>query len=188
MEDADNSLFLPVALDGGLKDRIAILRILECDSLYGTLDLLHEGLLLTIIHVRLPGLTDVLLTECICEALGSAALPCKECRLTVILEGRPVAADGSVVGDDGLEDAAVVMGVMPVLGREYNVTGLIADEVFVVGRNQEELAFSEASRSAIVGQIELPTLPLFNVDGIAQERNPLATVADVQARPPDKIL
>lgn len=51
MEDADNSLFLPVALNGGLKDGIAILRILERDSLYGTLDLLHEGLLLTIILV-----------------------------------------------------------------------------------------------------------------------------------------
>ena len=60
MEDADNSLFLPVALDGGLKDGIAILRILERDSLYGTLDLLHEGLLLTIILVCLPGLSDVL--------------------------------------------------------------------------------------------------------------------------------
>ena len=149
--------------------------------MYGTLDLLHDGLLLTIIHVRLPGLTDVLLAECICEALGSAALPCKECRLTVILEGRPVAEDGSVVGDDGLEDAAVVMGVMPVLGREYNVTGLIADEVFVVGRNQEELAFSEASRSAIVGQIELPAFPLLHVNAVAKECNAFSTVADVES-------
>ena len=40
-----------VALDGCLKDRIAILGILERDTLYGTLDLLHDGLLLTIILV-----------------------------------------------------------------------------------------------------------------------------------------
>ena len=131
--------------------------------------------------VRLPRLSDVLQAGCIREALGSAALPCKERRLTVILERQPIAADGSIIGDDRLEDAAVVVGMMPVLGREHNVTGLITDEVFVVGRNQEKLAFMEASRSAIVGQIEFSTLPLFNVDGIAQERNPLATVADVQA-------
>ena len=82
--------------------------------------------------VRLPRLSDVLQAGCICEALGSAALPCKERRLTVFLERRPVAAYCSVVGDDGLEDAAVVVGMMPVLGREHDVTGLITDEVFVV--------------------------------------------------------
>ena len=58
---------------------------------------------------------------------------------------------------------------------------LIADEVFVVGRNQQELTLSEAACAAIVGQIKFPALPLLNVDGIAQERNSLATVADVQA-------
>ena len=70
---------------------------------------------------------------------------------------------------------------MPVLGRKYDVARLITDEVFVVRRNQEELALSEAACTAIVVQIELSTLPLFNVDGITQERNPLTTVADVQA-------
>ena len=133
--------------------------------------------------VRLPCLSDVLRVG-IRKALGSAALPCKERRLTVILERRPIAADGSIIGDDRLEDAAVVVGMMPVLGREHNVTGLIADEVFVVGRNQEKLAFTQASRSAIVGQIEFSTLPLFNVDGIAQERNPLATGLTTRQNPP----
>ena len=131
--------------------------------------------------VRLPRLSDVLQAGCIREALGSAALPCKERRLTVILERRPIAADGSVIGDDRLEDAAVVVGMMPVLGREHDVTGLITDEVFVVGRDQQKLAFTEAPCAAIVGQIEHSILPLFNVDGIAQELNPLTTVADVQA-------
>jgi len=149
--------------------------------MYGTLDLLHNGLPLTIIHVRLPCLADVLLAGRINEVLGSAALPCKELRLAVVLEGRPVAADGAVVGDNGLEDTAVVVGVMPVLRREYYVSGLIANEVFVVGRNQKKLAFSETACAAIVGQIEHSILPLFNVDGITQELNPLATVADVHA-------
>ena len=106
--------------------------------------------------------------------------PCIYC-LTVILERRPVAAYCSVVGDDRLEDAAVVVGMMAVLRREHNVTGLIADEIFVIGRNQQKLTLSEASRAAIVGQIEHSILPLFNVDGIAQECNPFTTVADVQA-------
>ena len=71
--------------------------------------------------------------------------------------------------------------MMTMLRREHNVAGLVADEVFVVGRNQQEPALSEAPCAAIVGQIELPAFPLLNVDGIAQERNSLATVADVQA-------
>ena len=41
----------PHLLCQGLKDRIAILQVLERDALYGTLDLLYDGLLLTIIHV-----------------------------------------------------------------------------------------------------------------------------------------
>ena len=76
VEDADNSLFLPVALDGGLKDGIAILRILERDSLYGTLDLLHGRLLFTIILIRLPCLADV-------QRAGGIF---KECRLAIVFE------------------------------------------------------------------------------------------------------
>ena len=94
--------------------------------------------------VRLPRLSDNLRAGCICEALGSAVLPCKERRLAVVLEGRPVAADSAVVGDNGLENTAVVVGMMPVFGREHDVAGLVADEIFVVGRNQQGLAFSEA--------------------------------------------
>ena len=85
--------------------------------------------------VRLPRLSDNLRAGCICEALGSAVLPCKERRLAAVLEGRPIAADGSIVSDDGLEDTAVVVGMMPVLRREYDVAGLVADKVFVVWRN-----------------------------------------------------
>ena len=67
------------------------------------------------------------------------------------LEGGPVAADDAIVGDDGLEDAAVVVGAVGVLWRENDVAALVADEVFVVGRNQEVFALAEATGAAIVG-------------------------------------
>ena len=75
VEDADNSLFLPVALDGGLKDGIAILRILERDSLYGTLDLLHGRLLLTIILIRLPRLFNTIRFKAIFKETHLTVIP-----------------------------------------------------------------------------------------------------------------
>ena len=42
-------------------------------------------------------------------------------------EGRPVAADDSVVGYDGLEDAAVVVGAVTVFRRQHDVTGLVGN-------------------------------------------------------------
>ena len=39
--DTYDGLLLPVALDGGLKDRVAVLRVLERDALYGAGNLLH---------------------------------------------------------------------------------------------------------------------------------------------------
>ena len=41
----------------------------------------------------------------------------EEIGMAVGLEGCPVAADDAVVGDDGLEDAAIVVGVVAVLWR-----------------------------------------------------------------------
>ena len=38
-------------------------------------------------------------------------------RLAILLKWRPVAANEAVVSDDGLEDAAVVVGTVTVLGR-----------------------------------------------------------------------
>ena len=76
----------------------------------------------------------------------------KERRLTVVLEGRPVAADSAVVGYDGLEDATVVVGMMTMLWWQHYVAGLIANEIFVVGRNQQELTLSEAPCAAIICQ------------------------------------
>ena len=46
MEGADDGLLLPVTLNSGLKDRVAVLRILERDALYGAVDCLPQPLLL----------------------------------------------------------------------------------------------------------------------------------------------
>ena len=83
-------------------------------------------------------------------------LSLKELRLKLILKRRPVAANHTVVGDDRLEDAAVVVRLVAIVRREDDVAALVADEVFVVGRNQEIFAFAETSGAAIVGEIEFP--------------------------------
>ena len=75
MEDADNGLFFPIALDGGLKDGIAILRILERDTLYGTLDLLHSSLFLTIILIRLPRLFNTIRFKAIFKETHLTVIP-----------------------------------------------------------------------------------------------------------------
>ena len=43
MECTDKRLLVPVALYSRLKDGITVLRVLERDALYGTLDFLHVG-------------------------------------------------------------------------------------------------------------------------------------------------
>ena len=78
---------------------------------------------------------------------------------TILFEGSPVATDDSIMSNDGLEDATVVVGVVSVLSREHNVTAFVGDEVFVIGRNQQEFAFSESPCAAIVCHVEFPTLP-----------------------------
>ena len=69
----------------------------------------------------MPRLSDFLLTG-LSKAPGLTASLCEERCLAIALEGRPVSADEAVVCDDGLEDAAVVMGMMTMLGREDDVT------------------------------------------------------------------
>ena len=54
----------------------------------------------------------------------------EEFRLAVFLERRPVATNDAIVGDDGLEDAAVVVGFVFVVRRKDNVAALVADEIF----------------------------------------------------------
>ena len=82
----------------------------------------------------------------------------KEHRLKVILERCPVAANDAIMGDDWLEDAAVVVGFVFVVRRKDNVAALVADEVFVVRRNQKVFPLAETTCAAIVCQIEFPAL------------------------------
>ena len=83
----------------------------------------------------------------------------EERHFTTLFEGSPVATDDSVMSNDGLEDATVVVGVVSVLSREHYVTAFVGNEVFVIGRNQQEFAFSESPCAAIVCHVEFPTLP-----------------------------
>ena len=62
---------------------------------------------------------------------------------------------------------------MPVLRRKHDVAGLIADEVFIVGRNEQKLTSSETMRPAIVSHIELPTLPFHQMKIIPKSAMPL---------------
>ena len=101
--------------------------------------------------------------------------------LRLVFIWRPVATDDAVAGDDGLEDAAVVMGTVPMFWWQHNVTGLIANEIFVVWWNQQKLALSEASCPTIIREIKIPAFPRFLVDCVAQERNTLPTVIDIQS-------
>ena len=57
--------------------------------------------------------------------------------MTVIFEGRPIAADDAAAGNDGLEDAAVVVGTVTMFWRQHDVAGLIANEIFIVWWDQE---------------------------------------------------
>ena len=90
-----------------------------------------------------------------------AELVIEECHAAVILEGFPIATDDAAVGDDGFEDAAVVVGVVHVLWMEHDVAAFIADKVFVIGRNQEEIVPPESSCAAIISQVEFPAFPFF---------------------------
>ena len=71
------------------------------------------------------------------------------------------------------------MGMMPVFWRKHDVTTLIADKVFVVWRNQKELAFSKSPYAALISQIELSAFPLLQVNAVTKESNAFPTVANV---------
>ena len=95
-------------------------------------------------------------------------------------EGCPVAANDAVVGNDGLEDAAVVVGAVGVLPREHDVATLVADEVFIVGGDEQKLALAETPCAAMVSEVEVPALIFLHVDAVAQQGDALAAVVDVQ--------
>ena len=88
--------------------------------------------------------------------------------LTFSLKRCPITADCSVMSDNWLEDATVVMGTMSVLWGKDDVAALITDEVFVIRRNQEELASPESTCAAVVCQIELSAFPSLHMNGVSQ--------------------
>ena len=96
-------------------------------------------------------------------------------------EGCPVAANDAVVGNDGLENAAVVVGAMGVLPREDNVAALVADEVFIVGGNEQKPALPEPPCAAMVSEVEVPALIFLHMNAASQQGYALAAVVDVQS-------
>ena len=50
----------------------------------------------------------------------------KKLHLAFLFEGAPVATYDAVMSDDGLEDAAVVVGMMAMFGREHDIATLVA--------------------------------------------------------------
>ena len=77
---------------------------------------------------------------------------------------------------------------MRVFLREDNVARLIADEVFVIGRNQQESTLFEASRATIVRQIEFSSFVFHLMDVVAQKCNAHAAITFIQSRPPNEII
>ena len=84
----------------------------------------------------------------------------EEGSLIAWFERSPVAADDAVVGDDGLEDAAVVVGLVTMfLGQDY-VSALVANQIFIVRRNKKIFALAEASCAAVVGKVEITAIKM----------------------------
>ena len=92
------------------------------------------------------------------------------------------------MGDDGLENAAVVVGAVAVFGRKGDVTTLVADEVFVIRWNQQIMATPETTRAAIVGEVEFTAMPFHHVNRVTQHPDTIATDVDAQTRPPCEVL
>ena len=95
---------------------------------------------------------------------ASLMLTYEEFCLAIFPERRPITADDTIMSNDRLEDAAVIMRLVFVVRRKNDVAALVTDEVFVVGRNQEVFAFAETSGAAIAGQIEFFAFPFFQME------------------------
>ena len=62
------------------------------------------------------------------------------------LGGRgPVADDLAVKGDYGLEYSVVAVGFAGMLGRKDDITALVADEIFIIRRDQMNRSRAESS-------------------------------------------
>ena len=74
----------------------------------------------------------------------------------VVAERCPVAAYYAVAGDDGLENAAVVVRLVAEFRRKHYVAAFVADKVFVVGRDEKAPTFAETACATIIGIIKIP--------------------------------
>ena len=108
--------------------------------------------------------------------------------LKFLFERFPIATNHPVEGDNRLEYPAVIVGFMPMFLWQNDVATLVANQILIVRRNQQEFAFAEASRAAIVGEVKVPAFPCFLVNRVAQQFHSLAAIVDVQTRPPNEIL
>ena len=92
--------------------------------------------------------------------LGNGCGLVEEGSLIAWFERCPVATDDAVVGDDGLEDTTVVVGLVAMfLGQDY-VSALVANQIFIVWRNKKVFALAEASSSAVVGKVEITAIKM----------------------------
>ena len=102
----------------------------------------------------------------------------------VILEWRPVAADDTIVCDDGLEDAAVVVSLVLEVGGKDDVTAFVTDEVFVVGGDEKVFAPAESTGATVICDVVHTfcafwpiAFYLHLVKALAHKHHPLTTVA-----------
>ena len=106
-----------------------------------------------------------------------------------VLGGRgPVADDLAVKGDDGLEYSVVTVGFVGMLGRKDDVTALVADEIFIIRRDQMNRSGAESSGAAGFVNIELTAFPRFLNEFFTNDFDSFLTVADIQAGPPEEVL
>ena len=102
--------------------------------------------------------------------------------------GGPVADDVAVQGHDRVEDTGVVVGVMGVVGMEDDVAALVADEVFVEGREEEDGAPAEAAGAGVRMDVEVASMPAFGAELVAEGGDAAPAVVDIQPGPPDEVL
>ena len=112
----------------------------------------------------------------------------EEGEASVMGGGGPVAHDVAVQGDDGVEDARVVVGVMRVVGMEDDVAALVADEVFVEGGEEEDAAAAEAAGAGVRMDVELTAVPALGAELAAEGGDTAPAVVDIQPGPPHEVL
>ena len=71
-------------------------------------------------------------------------------RYATMLNVKVTCTDASIVCDDWLKDARIIVSMVFIFRIKYNVTTLVANQVLIVWWNQQVFIFAESSRSAIL--------------------------------------